>query len=68
MKQRFILYRRSNGKFYAEDTATRKQESLRTNDRAKAIRLLHAKNEATEQPAINLQIARAYLAATDPQI
>lgn len=68
MKQRFILYRRGNGKFYAEDTATRKQESLHTNDRAKAIRLLHAKNEATEQPAINLQIARAYLAATDPQI
>jgi hypothetical protein len=29
---------------------------------------LHAKNEASQQPAINLQIARAYLAATDPQI
>ena len=68
MKQRFILYRRSNGIFYAEDTIARKQSSLRTTDRIKAIRLLHAKNEATEQPAINLQIARAYLAATDPQI
>lgn len=68
MKQRFILYRRSNGIFYAEDTITRKQASLRTTERIKAVRLLHAKNEASEQPAINLQIARAYLAATDPQI
>ena len=30
-----------------------------------ATRLLHAKNEAAQQPAINLQIAKAYLAATD---
>ncbi len=32
------------------------------------MRLVHAKNEAEEQPAINLQIARDYLAASDPQI
>jgi len=30
-----------------------------------ATRLMHAKNEAAKQPAINLQIAKAYLAATD---
>ena len=41
---------------------------MHTNDRAKAARPLHAKKEAGEVPAINLQIARAYLAATDPQI
>jgi len=41
---------------------------LHTSDRSKATRLLHAKNEAGQQPAINLQIARAYLVATDPQI
>jgi integrase len=32
------------------------------------VRLLHAKNEAHQQPLINLQIARAYLTASDPQI
>jgi hypothetical protein len=43
-----------------------RQESLRTRDRAEAKRLFAAYNEAHEQPAINLQIARAYLTATDP--
>ena len=32
------------------------------------LRLLHSKNEADRQPAINLQIARAYLAAGDPDV
>jgi integrase len=69
MKQRFRLYRRKKGGRYCiHNELTGKQESLHTNDRAKATRLLHAKNEAGELPAINLQIARAYLAATDPQI
>lgn len=39
-----------------------------TSDRATALRLLHAKAEASIQPVINLQIARAYLAANDPLI
>jgi len=69
MKQRFRLYRRKKSeRYYIHNELTGKQESLHTSDRAKATRLLHAKNEAGEQPAINLQIARAYLAATDPQI
>jgi hypothetical protein len=45
---------------------TRKQSSLRTKDKTLAIRLLHSKNEAEQQPAINLQIARAYLSAAGP--
>ena len=64
MKQRFILFRR-NGVFYAEDTTTGKQASLRTKDEGEALTLLHSKNEAHRQPAINLQIAKSYLAATD---
>ena len=69
MKRRFRLYRRGKGgRYYIHDDATGRQESLHTNDHAKATRLFHAKSEASEQPAINLQIARAYLAATDPQI
>ncbi len=69
MKQRYRLYRRScSGRFYLHDNVTGKQESLGTTDRIEALRLLHSKNEADRQPAINLQIARAYLAAGDPDI
>ena len=68
MKQQFKLYRRSNGKFYAEQIATGKQTSLRTSDKTEAVRLLHAKNEASYQPAFNTQMARAYLMAGDPGI
>jgi integrase len=69
MRQRFRLYRRgNNGRYYIHDDLTGKQESLQTSDRAAALRVFHAKNEATLQPSINLQIARAYLAASDPQI
>src|SRR6185369_6774967 len=42
--------------------------SLETSDRHQAQRLLHAKNEAALQPMLNLQIARAYLFATDATI
>jgi len=69
MKQRFRLYRRKRGgRFYVHDSLTGKQDSLGTSDRAEAWRLLHARNEAEQQPAVNLQIARAYLAASDPQV
>jgi hypothetical protein len=62
MKQRFRLYHRGNsGRFYIHDDATGKQESLHITDRTTALRLFHVKKEATDQPAINLQIARAYL-------
>jgi hypothetical protein len=66
MKRRFIIYRRKQGGvFYVEDTKTRKQESLGTKDRSEATTLLNARNEATRQPQLNLQIAKAYLAGTD---
>jgi len=68
MRRRFRLYRRNGGRFYIHDSVTGKQESLGTSDRTIATRLLHSKNEAGQQPAINLQIARAYLAASDPQV
>src|SRR5262245_50460959 len=65
MKQQFILYRRSNGTFYCEDTLTRKQQSLGTKDETEARTLLHSRNEAFRQPILNQQIALAYLSATD---
>ena len=67
MKQKFLLYLRGQT-YYCEDTTTGKQASLQTKDKAVALRLLNARNEARQQPAINLPIACAYLAATDSQI
>jgi len=67
MTQKFRLYRRGcNGRYYTHDNTTGKQESLGTSDKAEALRLLMAKNEADVQPAFNAQIARTYLAAGDP--
>ncbi len=68
MKMRYRLFRRSNGIFFLEDRIDRKQESLRTRDKKAATRIFNARNEAEEQPAINLQIARAYLMASDPMV
>ncbi len=67
MKSQFILFQRS-GVYYAEDTTTGKQTSLRTKDRDDALRLLHVKNEAVHQPAMNLQIAQVYLQHGDPAL
>jgi integrase len=66
MKNRYRLFQRSSGIFFLEDDVTRKQESLRTRDKTVAKRILNARNEAHQQPAINLQIARAYLMVNDP--
>ena len=66
MKARFILFRR-RGVYYCEDTTTRKQASLRTREATAAQALLQAKNEAQRQPALNLQLARTYLSASDTE-
>jgi hypothetical protein len=42
------------------------QADMKGERRRKALVLLAAKNEAGRQPALNLQIARTYLAASDP--
>jgi integrase len=64
MRQQFILFKRA-GIFYYEDRVQKKQFSLRTEDRAEAVLLLNAKNEAVRQPNLNLQLARTYLSASD---
>jgi hypothetical protein len=66
MRQQFILFKRS-GVFYMEDRATRKQRSLGTKSKAEALALLNARNEALRQPNLNLQLARTYLSASDPE-
>lgn len=65
MKSRFILFRRARV-YYCEDTTTRKQSSLKTKDKTEALAILHARNESFRQSRLNVQIARAYLTASDP--
>lgn len=68
MKAKFRLFMRASGVFYIEDTETKWQGSLKTKDADVAQRLLIARNEAHLQPTINLQIARAYLSGSDPEV
>jgi hypothetical protein len=56
----------SEWNLFVEDRHNGKQQSLRTRDPVAAQRIFNAKNEAYGQPAINLQIAKAYLTAADP--
>jgi hypothetical protein len=65
MKTKYTLFRRG-GVFYAQESATGKQTSLRTKDETEAKSLLNARNEAQRQPVLNLHLARAYLMASDP--
>src|ERR1700722_16101724 len=67
MKNLYRLYRR-NGIYYAENTRTRQQYSLRASDRGEASRLLNAKNEAAVAPMMNLALGKTYLAAHDPKM
>ena len=50
------------------DTQTKKRTSLGTSDLKTARRIVQAKNEAEQQPALNRQLARAYLAGTDAAV
>ena len=61
---RYRIFRRGRT-WYLENAATGRQTSLHTRDRREALRVLHAKHEAQENPSINVQIARAYLHVAD---
>jgi hypothetical protein len=65
---KYRLYRRRDGVFYWQDNNSKKQGTLRTTERREAERLLHAMNESHRQPTLNLNLARAYLAAHDPKM
>jgi integrase len=71
VKTKFRMFRSGkSGYYYWQDNDTGKQATLGTSDKREAQRLLHAKNESYRTPtsAINLQIARAYLDASDPKL
>lgn len=68
MRNRFRLIHRGNGYYYWHDTVTGERQSLETRDKVMANRLLMAKNQSFEQPALNLAMARAYLMGKSPQM
>src|ERR1700733_10709717 len=68
VKSRFRMFIRQGGMFYWQDRETRQQGSLGTKDEHAALKLLYAKNEAHEQPILNLALARAYATAHDPKM
>jgi integrase len=67
MKARFRLTRRGSrgDRFYCVDTLTGRRTSLKSSDAHAAQQIVNARNEAQRQPALNLQLAKAYLAGTD---
>jgi integrase len=54
--------------FYFEDRTSGQQRSLHTRDQSEARRILQAKNDAVNQPLMNLVMAKTYLAAQDPKL
>ncbi len=68
MQLKYRLYRRRNDVFYWQENNSKKQGTLRTTDRREAEQLLNAMNESHRQPTLNLNLARAYLAAHDPKM
>jgi len=67
MRERYRMYQRNGGNFYAKDRKTGKTISLATADQREAARLLAAKNQATEQPCLNVAMAKVYLSAQSPE-
>ena len=69
MQNRYYLYqRRSTGIYFIQDRLAKKHESLRTRDTAVAQRLFNAKNQAAEQPMLNVSLAKVYLSGTSPEM
>jgi integrase len=68
MKTRYRLIRRGirGGLYYCVDTKTGKRTSLGISNEDEARQIIEARNNSERQPALNLQIARSYLIASDP--
>ena len=63
----YRMFRRKDV-FYVEELRTGRQTSLRTSCPTQAQRLHAAKNEAAQNPMLNLALAKTYLAAQDSQL
>lgn len=67
MNTRYRLIHRGvrQGMYYSLDKQTGKRRSLHAHHASEARQILEAMNIAERQPALNRQIARAYLAGSD---
>jgi hypothetical protein len=70
MTNRYRLTRRGlrGDTFYCVDRNTGKRTSLKTTDAEEARQLVAAKNQAERLPALNIHLARAYLAGADQRL
>src|SRR5271156_2957358 len=68
MQERFRMFCRAGGNFYARDKITGRSKSLGTADRTVAKQLLAARNQAAAQPQLNRTMAKAYLSAKSPDL
>ena len=67
MRNRYRLFRRG-GVFYAEDSVTGEQKSLRTRSPRGADQLLQSKNQAAHSGLLNRELGRIFLSASDPNL
>jgi len=67
MKAKYWLCKRQTV-YFSFDSETRKRESLHTDDKEEALRIIHARNDATRLSVINISIAKAYLVGADPKL
>ncbi len=67
MKNKFTLFRRRKV-FYFEDREAKVQKSLGTKNLDEARKIVQAKNDAVNQPMMNLVMAKTFLAAKDPKM
>jgi integrase len=68
MPERYRKFKRTWGTYYAYDNYTGNSVSLKTRDKAEAVKKVNAMNETERQPSISLGLARVYLNATDPKL
>lgn len=67
MKKRFWLLKRGSV-FNVQDTESGAKECLHTTDRKEVERLRVARSEAAQSPLLGLNLAKAYLSASDPML
>jgi hypothetical protein len=67
MSKKYWLCKRGKN-YFSFDSETGKRESLHTDDKDEATRIVHAKNDALRQSGINVAIAKAYLVGADPRL
>jgi hypothetical protein len=67
VKNRYRLVRRAYGIYYSLDKENGRRESLETTNKIEAEKLLSAKNDTIQQPALNKGMAKVYLSAASPE-